>query len=389
MSNLNRRMIGMFALNKNVRRVITIAATTFCMVGMVNLQASGQVLPPEDGKVTDDKWNTFGAESGPQLTIDTLKIDLGTITDNQKEKRVIKFRNTGTGLLTIEKVNTSCGCTAAALLIRDYLPGEGGEIEITYDPSGRKGRQNKIITIVSNDKDNRLKQVSLTVNIKPIIEASQSTVSVNNVIYGDGAEVRVIFSCDWKIFKPTSVKIVGASVSAEIEKTEEIKLPDGRIRHRVTVLVKVSKTAPIGYVRRTLDFVAEVGDGVSAPFIHSSSSNINVNVVGDIQAKPGRLSMGRLNAGEAFERTITLVSRRNKPFEITGVEFSRPIDGQVEVSYESVTDEEGRLTYTIFVKGVAPTKPGIVNGAIRIFTNLEEQAAIDVSLVGSVTRPRR
>ena len=94
------------------------------------------------------------------------------------------------------------------------------------------------------------------------------------------AEVRAVFNCDWKIFKPKSVSIVGESVSAEIEKSEDIKLPDGRTNHRVTVLVKISKDAPIGYVRRILNFTAEVGNGTEPPFEQTASARVNLNVVG-------------------------------------------------------------------------------------------------------------
>lgn len=373
-----------------IRRLTALFAAVICMTGLLTLNtAHAQVLPPDEGKTTDENWNTFGAESGPKLTLEADKLELGTITDNEKEKRIVHFRNTGTGLLTIEKVNTSCGCTVAELEVKDYLPGESGEIEITYDPTGRKGKQRKVITVISNDRDNRLSQIVLTVDIKPIITVDQAIVTAGTVIYGQGAQVRVVFSNNWAYFKPKSVSLVGANVSASIEKVDEVKLPDGRTDHRVTVLIKVDEKAPVGYVRRTLDFLAEVGDGENPPFDQAASTRININVVGDIEARPARLSMGRLNASQEFDREILLISRTNSPFEVTKVEFSRPIEGEVELSYEKDKDEDGRLVYRVHIKGVAPTKPGIVNGAVQITTNLKEQEAIDVSLVGSVTRPRR
>lgn len=374
-----------------VRRILTVSMTAVCLSGFLAVTTYGQSLPPskDQDQTSDENWNTFGAESGPKLQVGIDKIELGVITDNQKVKRVIPFKNVGTGLLTIEKVNTSCGCTAADLEVKDYLPGESGEVQITYDPTGRKGKQRKIITIISNDRDNRLTQVVLTVDIKPIIDVDKAIITAGNVIYGQGAEVRAVFSCDWKHFKPKSVEIVGASVSAAIEKSEEIKLPDGRINHRVTVLVNIDKDAPIGYVRRILNFTAEVGNGDEPPFEQQATARVNVNVVGDIMATPSRLSMGRLIAGSEFDRQITLISRTNTPFEITKVEFSRPIAGKAELSFEKETNENGKVVYKVHVKGVAPMQPGIINGAVRISTNIKEQPEITVSLIGSITRPRR
>ncbi len=367
---------------------------TFAVLGSLALAATtatAQVLPPEDGNAKDENWNTFGAEAGPKLDLTIKAIELGLISDNEKVPSKIAFTNSGTGLLTIERINTSCGCTAADLSTKDYLPGESGEIDITYDPTGRAGKQRKVITIISNDRDQRMTQVVLTVEIDPIIEVGTPVVSAKNVVFGEGAEARVTFKCDWKEFEVKAVTIAGSSVEAVVEKEEVVKLADGREEHQITVLIKISPEAPIGYVRRTLDMLAVIGDGESAPFEQAASATINVNVVGDIQSTPSRISFGRLNAGGEYERRLTIKSRRGKPFKIESVEFDRPIPGESELSIESVElDADGlSATYSIVLKGKAPAKPGIINGSIRIRTNVAEQAEMKIAVVGSVARPRR
>ena len=41
--------------------------------------------------------------------------------------------------VTIISVQTSCGCTSAALARTDYAPGEGGELNVTYRFEGQVG----------------------------------------------------------------------------------------------------------------------------------------------------------------------------------------------------------------------------------------------------------
>jgi Protein of unknown function (DUF1573) len=61
-----------------------------------------------------------------------------------------RFTNTGRQRVKIESVDTSCGCTTAALSKTDYSPGESGEITATFKFEGRTGRQEKAIMVATS-----------------------------------------------------------------------------------------------------------------------------------------------------------------------------------------------------------------------------------------------
>src|SRR5437763_8122569 len=58
-----------------------------------------------------------------------------------------RFTNAGKAPVTIDAVRTSCGCTTATLVKKEYLPGESGEIEARFEVGNRVGHQEKTILV--------------------------------------------------------------------------------------------------------------------------------------------------------------------------------------------------------------------------------------------------
>lgn len=79
-------------------------------------------------------------------------IDYGKILVGSDGKRVFKFTNIGDKPLIIEKVPSTCGCTVPKKPEKPIMPGEKGEIEVSYNTK-IAGRFHKTITIFSNAKE--------------------------------------------------------------------------------------------------------------------------------------------------------------------------------------------------------------------------------------------
>lgn len=60
------------------------------------------------------------------------------------------FKNTGTALVTIKDIRTSCGCTSADPDKKTYAPGEQGEVAVKFNFGGRVGGQKKTIRVFSS-----------------------------------------------------------------------------------------------------------------------------------------------------------------------------------------------------------------------------------------------
>lgn len=86
----------------------------------------------------------------PKIEFEEELHDFGKLVAGEKAACSFKFKNTGKSDLVIAQVNTSCGCTAPRYPKEPIAPGETGVIKVTFDSSGRKGVQNKTITLSTN-----------------------------------------------------------------------------------------------------------------------------------------------------------------------------------------------------------------------------------------------
>lgn len=104
--------------------------------------------------------------NGPVITFEKKSHDFGDIYQGDKVEQVFKFTNTGSEPLIITNVQVTCGCTTPKGWPRDPIaPGQKGEITIAFNSAGKMGRQNKVVTVVSNAVNADGSQISFTTNV--------------------------------------------------------------------------------------------------------------------------------------------------------------------------------------------------------------------------------
>jgi len=91
------------------------------------------------------------ATEGAAITWEKNVHDFGDITEGEKVEHTFKFTNTGSEALVITNVQVTCGCTTPKGWPRDPIaPGKKAEIIVQFNSTGKIGRQNKVVTVVSN-----------------------------------------------------------------------------------------------------------------------------------------------------------------------------------------------------------------------------------------------
>src|SRR5690606_23041390 len=105
---------------------------------------------------------------GPVITFDKKTHDFGDIIQGDKVEHTFHFTNTGNEPLIITNVQVTCGCTVPKGWPREPSPPGGkGELTVAFNSTGKLGRQNKPVTIVSNAVNTDGNQISFTTNILP------------------------------------------------------------------------------------------------------------------------------------------------------------------------------------------------------------------------------
>jgi hypothetical protein len=105
-------------------------------------------------------------KEGPVITWEKTTHDFGDIYQGDKVEQTFYFTNTGTSPLIITNVEVTCGCTTPKGWPRDPVaPGQKGEILIAFNSAGKYGKQNKVVTIISNTSIAEVVQISFTANV--------------------------------------------------------------------------------------------------------------------------------------------------------------------------------------------------------------------------------
>jgi len=116
----------------------------------------------------EEDFSALSAEelaNAPVAEFDAASFDFGEIKQGDKVEHTFTLKNTGKRNLVIRRVSTSCGCTAVTPEKTDIGPNESVPLKVEFNSTGKMGRQNKTITVITNDPKNPTTYIRISSNI--------------------------------------------------------------------------------------------------------------------------------------------------------------------------------------------------------------------------------
>jgi len=110
-------------------------------------------------------WTDEQTANAPVVEISEKTWDFGEIKQGDKVEHGFVVKNNGKSELIIRKVKASCGCTAIKPQKTVLAPGESTEIATVFNSQGKSGRQNKSVTVVTNDPKSTSVLLRITGNV--------------------------------------------------------------------------------------------------------------------------------------------------------------------------------------------------------------------------------
>jgi hypothetical protein len=278
---------------------------------------------------------------GAKLELDATSFDFGTVSEGDTLKHVFKVKNTGAGPLKIERVRTSCGCTAATTTSKEVAPGGTTDLEVTFNTKNRRGKQKKTVTIVSNSPGSP-HSIDISADIISLLAfepqhvqistnygeaqtreawitgklADKATLTVTSIESDDGMPGDKPVDPKKKEAAPAPKKDKGIVAVEVTEKKEGDKVQRG-----LTFKVKADK---VGSGRGTV----EVSTGV--PEVPTLKLWFNWNIAGNLQGIPRNLYFSGQGPG-GRSRVIRIRSKR-PDFKLTAARVVEgPFKAQVEI----------------------------------------------------------
>lgn len=160
---LSIALLGMVSCNEEAA---TVESTATDVVNTATEVKNDVVNATEN--MAEEVINAVPATPQAVIATTTIKMnkmehDFGTITDSNPVNTTFTITNTGNNPLIISSAKGSCGCTVPTYPQAPIAPGETGEIEVSFNPTGA-GAQNKTVTLIANTTP-----ANTILNIKSVI----------------------------------------------------------------------------------------------------------------------------------------------------------------------------------------------------------------------------
>lgn len=124
--------------------------------------------------------SAFCLSVSAELVCEDPVFDFGDRDEGETVQHLFAVKNTGTSEVLIERVRTSCGCTAASLSTNVVGAGESVEITVSLNLEGRTGPQDKKIRVYGSDSE-QLLTLELNGNSRAAVEISPDAICFSNV----------------------------------------------------------------------------------------------------------------------------------------------------------------------------------------------------------------
>jgi hypothetical protein len=189
-----------------------------------------------------------GAFAGvPKLVAANADFSFGQVFQGTKVEHTFRFRNAGDAPLTVEKVRSSCGCTAALLSATLIPPGGTGEIRTTFDSARFRGAVLKTVYLYVNDPAHPVAQFHLRGTVNPELVLEPEQVELGRLVPGTESEARAILTNQGEqTISLSAPETTSSELNAELE---GLQLPPGKSVHLVVkALPREGKSRLSGYV---------------------------------------------------------------------------------------------------------------------------------------------
>jgi hypothetical protein len=132
------------------------------------------------------------AAGQPKVKFKETVWDFGKVKQGALLSHEFTLTNEGNATLIIQKVSTSCGCTAALVSADRIQPGKEGRIEVKFDTRGYGGQVRKLIYVDTNapGESHRQLEVGADIEVPPSARIDLSPYNYDAGLVVEGEEIK-------------------------------------------------------------------------------------------------------------------------------------------------------------------------------------------------------
>ena len=312
-------------------------------------------------------------EGRPRIEIEPKSLYVGEVFVGDQGKGEIKIRNTGTAVLKILHVRSSCGCTVAKLKEedREIPPGGSTILPVAMKPSKvRQGdRFVKSLTILSNDPIQPALPVRVEARVKVGVDAIPYSLVFKKMQYGEvrTQELKLKSFTD-EAFQIT--KIQQGTGPVMIEYDREL------VAREHTVRVTVGPMPEPNNLHQRLRIYTT----------HSKTPRVDTPLLVEVEklvtVSPSYLNLGRHDPGSTVKTKMTFSTKDDRVIESVDVRVTR-FPMEVTAASVEASPDQWELVFKV------PEELGgrkLISPMVMT-TNIKEAGPIKVTMSLTINRP--
>jgi len=308
---------------------------------------------------------------GPRIEASELVYEFGLVSDAKELTHAFSFTNTGDAELVVEKVKTSCSCTAADLSKDRYAPGESETIEVRWTPKGR-GRQVQTVDLFTNAGGTPFR-FRLGAEVDPKLRIDPVLIDFGTLELSQRSTREARLSST----DPNVEVLAVAPSSADFE---VLWRPLGREGVLGTITVTLLGTAKPGSVTGAVQVDYRFHDPETKAAVESRQTvSVRAKVFGQLALEPTAFLVGRVDPGGEVHCAVRFRHRAGEPFTLTAT-LANPVPASLEV----VTRELAPGTIEVVVQGSVGAHLDRITGLVRVQTSLTGEAEFELPVMGIV-----
>ncbi len=137
-----------------------------------------------------------GEAASARAVFKETSFDFGKVKQGEILTHEFVFRNAGDKTLVVERVETSCGCTAALASADQIAPGQTGRIKVSMDTHGYTGLMRRFVYVLSNDSENGRRELSVSADIEvapmPRIDINKYNIDLGLSLEGEAPSTAIV-----------------------------------------------------------------------------------------------------------------------------------------------------------------------------------------------------
>jgi hypothetical protein len=371
---------------QRIYRVIVILALFTCVLGCENSQVEDPIKEGISQKLAPEEESSMGTpavtpSTGANITFEFDEYDFGTIWDDKPVDCTFPFMNHGDKTLVISRMKAGCGCTTPVADKTVLQPGEQSIIRVQFNPTGKSKKQDKKVTIFSNDSLEPEKTFWIRSYVTPVVEVNPKFVQLGEMTMGQETTKSFSFTPGPDDFVITTM--IGIGKHGQFISAEVLDTPDGQPKQ---IAITVSADMPWGAFHSQLEVTGNGTMPDGKPISHTFAVFANGKSFGKLRANDFIARLGSLVSGGSYHKRIRIFRIDGEMFTVTHATILNPSDDGLNATVVQVPSTEG-MAYEVIISGTLPVNyTGQVSGELLVQTDVPGEEVLRFRITGVVPK---